>query len=144
MASAHMKCIFKEVRYPAGQPDVGCTLWGGVIDFAASNGSYTATYPFVNLSVKPGETVPVGALIYDGIGGNCGQGTVQLTFRVTVSGKDAAGNIVAGSNTVTVDRPPTPPGRTISTTYIMPVPVTNAGTGAAATKWFVFTVITMC
>jgi hypothetical protein len=150
MGDANMKCWFKEVNYPGGQPgDPGCKTWGGLIEFAATNGSYAGSYPFANLVVGPGDTTPVNELTYNGIGGYCGTGAgrVELTFRVSVSGVDASENIVAGSNTVIPPSPFHPPTQVaVPTTirYRVPVTVTNAGTGASATKWFVFTVITMC
>ena len=145
MGNANMKCWFKEVKYPGNQPeDPGCTVWDGIIDFAAVNGSYAASYAFVNLVVTPGETTPVNELVYNGIGGYCGTGPARLSFRITVAGKDDVGNIVAGSNFVSPPHPPTPPGGQISVTYSVPVTVVNSGTGKRATKWYVFTVITMC
>jgi len=144
MGSAFMNCVIKEVKFPSGQPDVDCTVWSGILDFAASNGSYAASHPFENLVVAPGDIVPVGALIYDGIGGFCVSGTADLYFRVTVAGADSAANIVAGSFFARRPRPATPAGHTVAIDYHVPVTVTNSGTGAAATKWFVFTVITVC
>jgi len=145
MGDANMKCWFKEVKYPAGQPeDPECTIWDGIIDFAASNGSYAAAYPFVNLVAGPGDITPVNQLIYNGIGGYCGAGRVQLAFRVTVGGFDPAHNHVVGSNTAVVIHPPTPVGSQVSISYSVPVTVINSVTGKKATKWYVFTVITMC
>lgn len=141
MTTAHMKCIFKELKYPAGQPDVGCTDWSGLIEFAASNGSYAAAHPFIDLKVPLGVTLSVGELIYDGIGGYCGTGIAQLTFRVIDSG---LAGVVIGSNIVTFNRPPNQGANPLSINYSVPVLVTNSATGAKATKWFVFTVITMC
>ena len=157
MIDALLRAVLTKVEYETPHPgepppipdenDVDCNVWSGLLEFSVvENGSYAACVPFINLDLPYGGTAMPDILVYDGVGGYCGEGTppATLTIRVTVSGVDSQANPVFGTTTMTVPHPGTATPHPPPVDYVVVVAADNPARRRRARLWFTFAVGTMC